>query len=485
MLLMLLPLVTSYVTTALLLALNRQNWEAGISTAQSVGIVIAVAAAAPFGLVATAAAMVTMSLAMLPLPLLVMRRQCGLSLRDTLLPQASAFVASCLMGAAVLLLRAWLEDALKSTTALFILIAAGATFYAILIGVMGLRIKSMFPTDVIVAKLTASLRVRRFLRRLGIEWLLYYHHHRHFVLTAQRYRQHGNSAEVLSKLRNVNLVFTATAGRSGTMFAHNLFSFLPNVTSQHEPAPAFHAYLRRIDKDPAFAREFLLSYKLPFIASLHTQNYVELSHAFCKGFLEPLLELGIRPNLILLRRDPRLIALSYLERYTVPERTFYGIEFLLSPRYARTLPLSGWRRMTDYQLIFWYALEIERRQREYSRLVRSCGGIVCDVSAMELHDFPRFVELAQTLRLLGPPANQEALICQHAAICRIGWNKNDGPLWHYEGNLDREEEEVWGAVSLADPQLRSWVEKRYHGRLNIASVRGLPTLEAMDKLAGR
>ena len=468
-LLTLVPLVTSYVTTALLLALDRQNWEAGIPTAQSVGIVIAVAAAAPFGLVATAA-VVTMSLAMLPLPLLVLRRQCGLSLRDALLPQALAFVASCLMGAAVLLLRAWLEDALKSTTALFILIAAGATFYAILNRVMGLPIKSMFPTDVIVGRLTASLRARRALRRLGFEWLLYHNHRRYFVRTAQRYRQHGNTTEVLSKLRNMNLVFTVTAGRSGTMFAHNLFSFLPNVTSEHEPAPAFHTYLRRINKDPAFAEEFLLSYKLPLIASLHTQNYVELSHAFCKGFLEPLLELAIRPNLILLRRDPRLIALSYLERYTVPERTFYGIEFLLSPRYARTLPLSGWRRMTDYQLIFWYALEIERRQREYSRLVRSCGGIVCDVTAMELHDFRCFVELAQTLCLLGPAANQEALACHHAAICRIGWNKNDGPLWHYEGDLDREEEEVWRAVSLADPQLRSWVEERYHRTLNTASV---------------
>ena len=160
----------------------------------------------------------------------------------------------------------------------------------------------------------------------------------------------------------------------------NLFSLLPSVTSEHEPAPAFHSCLRRIHRHPAFAREFLLSYKLPFIGNLHTSNYVELSHAFCKGFLEPLLELGITPNLLLLRRDPRRIALSYLERYTAPERTSYGIEFLLSPRDARLPPKPRWRSMTDYQLIFWYALEIERRQREYSRLVRARGGGVCDVT---------------------------------------------------------------------------------------------------------
>jgi hypothetical protein len=42
--------------------------------------------------------------------------------------------------------------------------------------------------------------------------------------------------------------------------------------------------------------------------------------------------------------------------------------------------------MTDYQLIFCYVLEIERRQQEYSRLVQDRGGIVCDVSAEELNN---------------------------------------------------------------------------------------------------
>jgi hypothetical protein len=297
---------------------------------------------------------------------------------------------------------------------------------------------------------------------MGIEWLLYYRHHHYVVGTAERYRREDNPAELLSKLRNVNLVFTVTAGRTGTLFLRNLFSLLPNVTSEHEPAPAFHSCLRRVYKDSAFAREFLLSYKLPFIANLHTSNYVELSHAFCQGFLEPLLELGITPNLLLLRRDPRSISLSYLERYTVPERTCYGIEFLLSPLFTRTLPLLGWRRMTDYQLIFWYVLEIERRQREYSRLVRARGGIVCDVTAEELHDVGCFVKLARTLGLLNPSTNQEILSCQHAAISRISWNKNEAPLWHYQGDLCSEEEEVWRAVSEADPQLRSWVEARYY-----------------------
>jgi len=465
-LLMGVPLATFYIGTALLLALNRQNWEAGVSTAQSVGIVIAVAVSARFGLVATAAACAALPLAMLPLPILAMHRQCGLSLRDSLLPQAPAFAAACLMGIAVLLLRKPLEAALPAVTALPILISAGATLYLILLAVMTpKRVVKLLNhlINVIVEKLTVSIRIRKFLRSFGIEWLLYYHHHRHFVHAARGYRRDGTTMELLAKLRNMNLVFTVTAGRSGTLFAQKLFSLLPEVTSEHEPQPAFHVYLRRIRRDPVFAREFLLHYKLPVIGNLHTPNYVELSHVFCKGFLEPLLELGVTPNLLLLRRDPRLVALSYLARYTVPERTFYGIEFLLSPRYAGTLPLPDWQHMTDYQLIFWYALEIERRQREYSRLVRVRGGIVCDVTAVELNDFECFFQLVQTLGLLTLTADRNGLDCQHASIARFSRNRNGAPQRHYRVDLDREEEEVWRVVSAAEPQLRFWVERRYRG----------------------
>jgi hypothetical protein len=52
-----------------------------------------------------------------------------------------------------------------------------------------------------------------------------------------------------------------------------------------------------------------------------------------------MLEWESTAKLLLLKDNPRLIALSYLERYTVPERTFCGMEFLLGPRGSRTLPL--------------------------------------------------------------------------------------------------------------------------------------------------
>jgi hypothetical protein len=163
----------------------------------------------------------------------------------------------------------------------------------------------------------------------------------------------------------------------------------------------------------------------------------------------------------LLRRDPRLIALSYLERYTVPERTYYGMEWLISPRYASAMPLPGWHRMTDYQLVFWYALEIERRQRCYSRLIQGRGGAVSDITAVELSDFGRFTEVARNLRLLGQDFDREEIRRRHAEIVQVAWNRNSGSLWNFKGDLDREEDEVWRAVSETEPDLRSWVRGRY------------------------
>jgi O-antigen/teichoic acid export membrane protein len=131
-----LPYVTFYVATAALLALNRQNSEARISAVQGVGIVIAVGAFARFGLVATTAAIAAILVATVPLPIVVMRRRCNLSLHDILSPQVAALIAALSMGAAVYLLRMPIEAALGSVAALFVLIAVGALLYAILIALM-------------------------------------------------------------------------------------------------------------------------------------------------------------------------------------------------------------------------------------------------------------------------------------------------------------------------------------------------------------
>jgi O-antigen/teichoic acid export membrane protein len=154
------PYVTFYVASAALLAVNRPNSEARISAAQGVGIVIAVSAFGRFGLVAAAAAIAAILVATVPLAIVVMRRQCSLSLRDILAPQAGALVAALSMGAAVWLLRMPFEAALGSVAALFVLIATGAGLYAILLALMMPRL-SVRACQHLSARLATKTRLAR------------------------------------------------------------------------------------------------------------------------------------------------------------------------------------------------------------------------------------------------------------------------------------------------------------------------------------
>jgi O-antigen/teichoic acid export membrane protein len=133
MLLMGVPYVTILVVAVILLALNRQRWEACVSAVQGVTIIIAVAVAAPHGLVAAVAAIAAGSVATIPFLILVLRQQCGIALRDILLPQVPAFVAACLMGATILILRILFRDAFSSKIMLPVEVVTGALSYAILL----------------------------------------------------------------------------------------------------------------------------------------------------------------------------------------------------------------------------------------------------------------------------------------------------------------------------------------------------------------
>jgi hypothetical protein len=217
--------------------------------------------------------------------------------------------------------------------------------------------------------------------------------------------------------------------------------------------------LRLAQHDASVARRFLLEYKLPFIARTPTRNYVETGHLICKGFLEPLLALGIVPRIVFLRRAPRRIAASLLARRTVPGRSKLGLKYLLHPGDPRVVPLPGWLRMTDYQLCFWYTLEIERRQRLYAMQLDSLGATWVDVTADELHDGARFLDTVAALALLDDTVDRASLLRDHAEISSVVHNANaaapEAAIW------DGEEDAVWRAVDRFDPTLRAAVQARY------------------------
>lgn len=199
------------------------------------------------------------------------------------------------------------------------------------------------------------------------------------------------------------LIFTVTTGRSGTGLLAEKLKFVSKASVYHEGEPGFHKHMRAVIDGQEDARTFLLNQKLPFVEQLQPSIYIETSHLFCKGFLEPLLEIGVIPDLILLRRPERDIAKSLYQLGTIPGRDDKARTFYLMPSDQVYLPLPGWESMHDYQLCFWYTLEIARRQQIYRHLVTALGGRVVEVTLSEIIEGEGIKKIANALELPLPP----------------------------------------------------------------------------------
>lgn len=190
--------------------------------------------------------------------------------------------------------------------------------------------------------------------------------------------------EIIEKVKKKKLVFTVATGRCGTAYFAEILRLIPNVTSLHEPAPEYAEVLREIQENPNLAKEFLCEHKLPSIKSVPSSIYIETSHLFCKGFLQPLLDFGIVPALLWIRRDHRAVASSMFRGGTIPGRTEKGLRFYLSPEDAGVLSLPDWRSFNDYQLCYWYCLEIERRALEYREVYNKNDWLWSETSIDEI-----------------------------------------------------------------------------------------------------
>lgn len=244
------------------------------------------------------------------------------------------------------------------------------------------------------------------------------------------------------------LIFTVTTGRSGTAYLWRILELVPGIASQHEVRPLFADVMREVQTNPAAAREFWIERKLPAILECGRPVYVETGHLFCKGFFEPLLELGHTPDLILLSRPNRQVATSLLQLGTIPGRTKGGLHWYLSPDDPGVLTLPDWRSLSDYQLCYWYCLEIERRARVYGETVRSRGGRVVATTLAEINTVAGFRRLLRELDLPRPSLYNWA---KYTLNRNRTFNRKPGERLDVEPpqNLDREEREVLERVGLA------------------------------------
>lgn len=271
--------------------------------------------------------------------------------------------------------------------------------------------------------------------------------------------------QLIDRANSKRPVFAVTAGRSGTKYLQRLFGLLPGTASMHEPSPNFVHAMRHAQTNPGAAVAFVRDHKLPFIAAQEEGRYVETSHLFCKGFAEAFIRLGVVPDIIILRRAPRDIAQSMLRLNSVPARTGLGLRYLLQPNDPGVLPLPGWERMSNYQLCFWYALEIERRQLRYARIFGELGRRVVEVQLGDLLDFQRFREAAGQLGFLTTAVQDLEQRFQEVSQVRHN-TVGEGPVPGVDSDLDAAESAVWDGIFHYEPTLQSSVMARYAGAVS-------------------
>ena len=158
------------------------------------------------------------------------------------------------------------------------------------------------------------------------------------------------TGSILEQAQHTTLALTVTSGRSGTKLLALLLRDALRLAAEHEPAPRVNFVMRSFVEAPSAAGAWLVTEKLPAMLDASREGfYAETSHLFCKGLIEPMIQLGVNPKLIILTRPAREVASSLFQMNVVPERTENGRLVLLGPRDPGVLLLPDWPSFSDYQ----------------------------------------------------------------------------------------------------------------------------------------
>jgi hypothetical protein len=261
---------------------------------------------------------------------------------------------------------------------------------------------------------------------------------------------------VVESLKAKTLVFCVTSGRSGTRLLCQLLRDCVKIHAEHEPHPRVNFVLRTFVAVPQAASAWLITEKLPAILSATPEPiYAETSHLFCKGLIEPILQIGLRPKFILLSRPPSEVAQSLFQLNVIPARTPDGKLVLLGPEDPLVLALPEPAAFTDYQLCYWYAREIERRQAYYSGLFRKVGSAQFSIEMRQLLEWDSVRRLAKWIQGETAEPDPEAF----RGICLENQNPRNAvargkALRDIPADVERQEQSVDEALRTAQVSAR-------------------------------
>jgi hypothetical protein len=248
-------------------------------------------------------------------------------------------------------------------------------------------------------------------------------------------------------LVNKNLVFSVTHGRTATTMLTEVFKLFKDTCSEHEPEPNYASIFPQVKDNPKHAIAFLEK-KLNHIAKKKEPNYVETSNVFGKGYLIPLLRLGVFPGLVFLNRDFRKVALSLYQRGSTPMKTPTGQHYSADPTFPGGLAIYYPETLSDYQLCFWGVLDSYYRQRQAEQIYKHEGlETFFWVTAEGLNDYETALEMGRRFSLEPKASAQQ----EHAKITAIHHNPNVKKRGAEDIDFMSEELEVIDRVSFYEP----------------------------------
>jgi hypothetical protein len=189
-----------------------------------------------------------------------------------------------------------------------------------------------------------------------------------------------------------SITLAISPGRSGTQLLHSLLMKVPGMSGDHENErhPSFSSVRRRNLADPSVGRKYVAE-SLGYVETLPGEFYsiTDLSSSY--GAIEHYLDLSVTPNVIILRRDPRLVAASYLTFNLIPYRSpGKWRDWYPSPDEPGALPLADHDRAHDYQYCYWLCCDNERRAQRYLSLLPARGCKVWETSIPQMLDVDHF-----------------------------------------------------------------------------------------------
>jgi hypothetical protein len=183
-----------------------------------------------------------------------------------------------------------------------------------------------------------------------------------------------------------------SAGRSGTNKLATMMSTVPDVYAEHEGDPGFHTVRVANLEDPSVGKAFVKN-KIELFNSKPQTHCVHTGHMVGEGFIEHFLDEGITPNIIVLRRPMREVALSMFNLKWIPGRHELIRGWYSGPDEPNVLPYNGWESAHNYQLCYWWCLDTERRIRHYTPILKEAGCKIYETTLDQMLDLTQFNKL--------------------------------------------------------------------------------------------